>query len=178
MLIRVLVSIAVLAFLTVPLSAQDYTKAEVFGGFSIISPGDSHLYGWQASVAGHVTPRFSLVGDFGGAYRNITVGTTSIDARAYSFLGGPRVSFPSDTVSGFVHGLAGVTNVGGSAAGAGASVNGFQLALGGGVDVKAGNRLRIRVIQLDLLTSRLLGDWGVDARLGFGVVIPFGQRRR
>jgi hypothetical protein len=176
MLIRAAFAVLTLLVLSVPLSAQVTPKAEVFGGFSLISPGDNHLYGWQASVAGHLNPSFSLVGDIGAGYRTLTVGSLSVDASSYTFVGGPRWNFRGQKVTGFAHVMAGGTNVRGSVSGIGGTVNAFTLATGGGVDVNAGDRIRVRVLQFDLLTNFTSGASGHDARFGFGLVIPFGRQ--
>jgi hypothetical protein len=177
MLIRAFVVVLWLGLVSLPLSAQEAPgtpKAEVFGGFSIASPRDYYLYGWQASVAGHINSKFSLVGDIAGAYGS---GGSSPDVSTYTFLGGPRWNVRGQRVSGFMHAMAGLTTLRGSLTGyIGPGSNAFAFAAGGGIDVKAGQRVWIRVIQLDVITDYSADAAGTGTRFGFGVVIPFGQR--
>ena len=50
------------------------------------------------------------------------------------------------------------------------------MGFGGGVDVSAGDRLSIRVVQADWLPSRFSGTWiKNNVRFGFGVVYKIGS---
>lgn len=154
-----------LVFASGSLWAQDQPKAEVFGGFSIYtlaSAGDRTTSpGWQASVAGHLTPRFSVVGDFGGQYEE--------GDSVYQFLGGARVTERMEKASLFGHALFGGSRFGGED-------TVFTMAYGGGVDVNATDRIGIRVIQFDWLPLRSAGRWFNNSlRFGFGVVYKFGS---
>jgi hypothetical protein len=51
------------------------------------------------------------------------------------------------------------------------SENGFSLGFGGGIDVNAGERMAIRVVQFDWAPSRFSGEWETNViRFGFGIV--------
>ena len=71
---RIAVSFVVMSvlFLALPASAQDYPKAEIFGGFSFASVDDpidierEAFLGFQTSFAGNFNKSFGIVGDFGG----------------------------------------------------------------------------------------------------------------
>src|SRR5258705_11145352 len=57
--------------------AQDYPKAEVFGGYSFLPADDrlsfrsacgANLHGWNASVSANLSSWFGLTADFSGHY--------------------------------------------------------------------------------------------------------------
>jgi hypothetical protein len=163
--------ILAVVFVLVPASlwAQDVAPAEVFGGFSVYTVSDSGLrttpVGWQASVAGHLTPRFSLVGDFGGQYKD--------GGHVYQYLGGVRITERMERASVFGHALFGASRSGGDNV---ISENAFTMAYGGGVDVNATDRFGIRVIQFDWLPVHTEGVWVNNSlRFGFGIVYKFGS---
>jgi len=167
-----MVLVAVLVLAPVSLWAQD-AKADVFGGFSWLSlGGDSSLtapnrynpMGWQASVAGHMNNKFSIVGDVGGQYKD--------GGKIYEFVGGPRMTHRLDKASVFAHAMFGGNHV---SAGTFSS-NGFSMAYGGGVDVTAGEKMAIRVIQFDWAPAHNDGVWQKNIiRMGFGVVYKIAK---
>ena len=166
---RLVLVLTVMAVL-VPTSlwAQD-NKADIFGGFSILSLSDSvdrtTAPGWQAAVSGNVTPMFSIVGDFGGQYKD--------GGSAMEYLFGPRATHRTDKASLFGHALFGGTHF---SDGGG---NHFTMAYGGGVDVNAGDKMAVRVVQFDWMpikNSGTGGGWSKNSiRLGFGVVFKIGS---
>lgn len=165
-LMMLLTAIAVL----VPASlwAQDVPKVEVFGGFSVLTnkSGTTRTTspGWQAALAGNVNEMFSLVGDFGGHYKN--------GGNAFEYLGGPRVTHRMEKTAVFGHALFGGTRFGGG----GTSVNGFTMAYGGGLDVAAGDNLAVRVVQFDWTPTKVSGVWSKNSlRFGFGLVWKSGS---
>jgi opacity protein-like surface antigen len=182
----VMVFSAVIALLPAALFAQEVPTAEVFGGFSTSSLGGSNQhYGWVGAVAYNVTSEFGLVGDFGGLY-NTEEGTGFKDVnRAHTFLFGPRYSARADKATGFVHFLLGAaknTNkfTSGSTTTTTKDTN-FALAIGGGMDINAGEKIKVRVLQIDWIPVKInppspaTSFWSKDnIRLGFGVVFGFG----
>lgn len=136
------------------------------------------LNGLNTSVTGYLSPRFGLTGEFSFYQRardtqgnNTVVGTTGTfnnetRTRRFNFLGGPTVKFRNESrVEPFVHGLAGVANTRFRARSQNqttgttgtttternftTSSTDFTVAVGGGLDVKVGDRLAIRAIQVD-----------------------------
>ena len=157
-----LVMILTAAIVLVPVSlwAQDTPKAEVFGGFSLLSFGAAAtgplLPDGKAQSPGTSMRSFRIVGDFGGHYKD---GGSSLE-----YLGGPRYTHRVEKAAVFVHALYGGTHF---SDGGG---NHFTMAYGGGVDVNAGENMAIRIVQVDWA---LLKDvtWRKDnVRFGFGVV--------
>jgi len=97
--IRVLGLVCLLVLvLALPASAQDYPKAEIFGGFSFAIVDDpidferEAFLGFQTRFAGNLNKSFGIVGDFGGHYRALDLG-----GRAYEFMVGPRFTSSSSS---------------------------------------------------------------------------------
>lgn len=206
-----------LVLLVMPLvaTAQDYPKAEIFGGFSIfngslaigghddissiLGTGNGHIppgwslegntlrrnerdqfYGFQVNAAGNFHEKFGLVADFGWQHKDLYGESFEV----YEYLFGPRFSMRADRATVFAHALFGGTGLqyGGSeylfdfSADDDFSDNSFAMGFGGGVDVNAGNRFAIRVVQFDWTPNRMSGDWSASHfRLGFGIVYKTGN---
>jgi hypothetical protein len=132
------------------LAAQDYPRAEAFGGYQFThlgGGGDVNLNGWNASVTGNLNKTFGVTGDFSGAYKTIS----GVSAHVYTYAGGPVVSFNHDgKINPFVHGLFGGARFGASLSGVGSGVtNGFTMMLGGGADAKLNERFAVRLFLPD-----------------------------
>jgi hypothetical protein len=174
--------------------AQDYPKAEIFGGISILSgslaigdyneiasrlgtdsggipPGwdlednllrrndREQFYGFQANVAGNFREKFGIVADFGYQYNDLNGQRLAV----YEYLFGPRFSIRADRATVFAHTLFG---------GNGHHSGGSKYL----IDVNAGNRLAIRVVQFDWIPNRMGGEWSTgEIRLGFGFVFKAGN---
>lgn len=164
-------------------AAEDYPKAEIFGGYSFLladTPVDSmNLHGWNASVAGNITSWLGVVGDFSGHYGSPSVfgfNIPFVDVRAHSFLFGPKLAYRgNDKITPFGHFLIGVTRV--DALGFGDQA--FAGAIGGGLDVRLSDSLAIRAFQADYFMTRFdEGPWNDNARqnnfrLSAGIVLRF-----
>lgn len=168
---KFLLAIALLGVFCLSLSAADAPKAEVFGGFSIVSSdlGAGSLinrqtfYGFQANAAFNFHKNLGIAADFGGHYKGVAGETI----HAYEFLFGPQASLRTEKATVFGHALFGGANIGVS----GGSDNGFAMGFGGGIDVNAGKRFAIRVVQFDWIPTRFSGVWVNDnVRFGFGIV--------
>jgi len=184
----------------------DYPRVEVFGGFSfglieatapVVNTLDHEpTIGFQAAVTVNVNRTLGFVTDFGGLWGDLpfTVfgGGSSGGGtfRTLHIFAGPRFTKRMDDVTVFVHALPGFARqlqterferfFFGPTTTTSTS-NGFALALGGGIDVKAGQHLAIRAVQIDYLYLPDLAESpsGVtertnNLRFGFGVVWQFG----
>jgi hypothetical protein len=178
---RLIIVIAAMAvLLPVSLWAQETPKAEVFGGFSILTIKDSGArvtpMGWQASVTANLNERFGVVGDFGGQYKDDATDCPSCSF--HSFLGGVRVGHRLEKATAFVHALYGGTRL----SSGGASETDFTMAYGGGVDINTSEKLAIRIIQFDWMPIRTTSSTGGKEwvnnvmRFGFGVVFKSSPR--
>ena len=97
------VSVSVLLW-TISLAAQEYPRAEVFGGYSYLNIDTNNSLssrqsanGWEASVSGNFTRIFAVEGSVAGYYKTYSIdltsvglGTPSVPVRDYAFLGGAK----------------------------------------------------------------------------------------
>ena len=107
---------AVLFGIAVSASAQDFPKAEIFGGYSYgnfqVLSKRSGLNGWNASATVNIYRWFGLTTDFGGLYGGkgsevivfpppIGTETESLKEHSYTFLFGPQFAYRTGKLSGF-----------------------------------------------------------------------------
>ena len=156
---QLMIFAVVLGLLSLPLVAQDFPKAEIFGGYqySHFEPG-VNANGWNASLAGNVNRWFGVAADFSGAYKS--------GEHVHTYMFGPVFSARSDKVTPFAHALFGGASGGGA--------NAFAMAFGGGVDVKVADKVAFRLIQGDWLVLSSEGFTSKkNARISTGVVFRF-----
>jgi hypothetical protein len=180
---KVIILVMFASLLSLPLVAQDYPKAEVFGGYQFLHLGgngtDVNANGWNASLTGNFNSWFGVAADFSGAYKTLNVAGVNVDTKLYSYAGGPVVSLNSKgKVNPFVHALFGGARATGSASfggnSASASENGFTMMAGGGVDAKVNRMFAIRVVQADWVYYRFSGDSeSHNVRISTGIVLRF-----
>jgi hypothetical protein len=165
-----LTTIVVVCLFSFPLMAQDYPKAEIFGGYQFVHSEGENLNGWNASLTGNVNRMFGVTGDFAGAYKTIS----GIDFKVYTYTGGPVVNLNhGGLVNPFVHALFGGAHFTGSTSGASGSVNGFTMLYGGGADVKMSKLIALRG-QVDWVYFHVSGvSSSKNVRLSTGVVLRF-----
>jgi opacity protein-like surface antigen len=172
------------AALAIPAAAQNTPQAEIFGGYSYLRlnpgqgiSGENIPAGWHASVAGNVNDWFGIVGEISGHYKDI--GGVSANAHAFTF--GPRFSSRSnEKFTPFAHATFGGTRIG-AGLGGGASDTAFTWTLGGGVDVKASDRVAVRITQFDYVATRFDvtgtgATWQHNFRWSAGVVLRVGSK--
>jgi opacity protein-like surface antigen len=144
------------------------------------------VHGFNASVAGFFSHAFGIKGDF-SFHRNkdsarIVDGSNSLDSRVFYFMAGPTFKFRNASKVGpFVHALAGgahtrfdvetVRVVAGTTqrGRSDTSSTNFAVGIGGGLDIRLGDRLSLRAIQVDY-TPIFLRDRSVEI-LGDSVVV-------
>jgi opacity protein-like surface antigen len=155
---QLVILVASLGLLSLPVMAQDFPKAEIFGGYQYTHLEPSlNANGWNMSLTGNFNRSFGIAADFGGAYKNGTHVST------YMF--GPVVAARTDKVTPFAHALFGGASGGGNA---------FAMAFGGGVDVKVADHVAFRLIQGDWLVFRSEGFTSKkNVRISTGVVFRF-----
>lgn len=170
--------------------AQDYPKAEVFGGYSYFraNPEGFNLNGWNASVTGNITPWFGIEGDFSGHYGNPSDEFGSIpgiDINHHTLMGGPRLSFRAGSITPFAHFLIGAARAGTSDELFGKTSDwALGTVVGGGVDIHVSKSIALRVAQVDWLMTRFDTDpdffYGYDERqnnfrFSAGIVFKLGE---
>ena len=187
---RMVMFAAVLLVCGVSAKAQSsYPKAEIFGGYSYLNvEGDDtigvdrqHLQGVGFSLAGNLSKKIGITGDFSyNVKNNIEVGPFAVDLNAFYFLFGPRFSWRGEKATVFgqalVGGVRSKTHLKGFGAG---RETDFAMGFGGGVDVRVNKTIAIRAFQADYLPTRvtdLLDDkkWSHHFRAQAGVVLTLG----
>lgn len=163
---KLFVVLGVVLLAGLPALAQDYPKAEVYGGYQFLSVGNGGRInapiGFDFNVAGNVNKTFGIVGDFGANFKS--------GFKLYSYTGGVRFNGRGEKVTGFGQFLAG-----GATLSNGGSVSGLALAFGGGADVNINSKWAIRVVQADWVLARFSGVWTTSTfRVGAGVVYKVG----
>jgi len=167
---RSLLFIAVCLLMSLSAVAAD-SKADLFGGYQYTRLDGVNLNGWNAALTGNFTEHLGVTADFSGAYK--TVSGVSTKTLTYTF--GPVVSGRKDApFVPFAHALFGGVHTSGSLGGVSASVNGFAMLIGGGVDFKMSDRLSIRAGQFDWMSLRANGNTdNNNFRYSAGVVFHF-----
>ena len=170
--------IVVVGLLSVPLMAQDYAKAEIFGGYeyerlnNVVNSGvNINGNGWEASLTGNFNRYLGVTADFGGAYKTIS----GVDTKVYTYTGGPVFNLNHEgTINPFVHALFGGAHASASASGAGSgSSNGFTMMYGGGADIKMSKLVALRG-QADWVYFHFSGvSLSSNVRIAGGIVLRF-----
>jgi hypothetical protein len=188
--------VILLAVLSTTGNASAQTERfELFAGYSALrnfsSGAVQHfdtMHGWNTSLTINIKPWIGITADFGGNYNGrrlyldmfVINDQPVVGYREYKFMThramvGPQVKLRSGCWEPFSHALFGVNRVSNEAmppfTGAGHDT-GFAWVLGGGLDIRLSERVRMRLIQADYMRSRTsLGDEGL--RTSFGLVFPF-----
>lgn len=149
--------------------------------------------GFNVSITGNITRYFGLKGDFSGHFKNKNFPVTGaasvdVDSSVYNFLGGVQIKDNSKETrfKPFAHALIGAARVRNKvefSSGFCAAVvpspcptnfteseTGFAGALGGGLDIRAGRRIDIRVIQFDYNPTTAFDSTQHNFRIGAGIV--------
>jgi len=156
--------------------AQDFPKAEIFGGYQYIrvNPGGgsaaSNCQGGAGSVAGNLNHWFGVVGDFGAC--KVTGLPSGTSAHLVNYLFGPKLTYRSrGKLSPFAQVLFGGERISGSASG----LSSFAMAFGGGADYEMTNHVAIRLIQAEYLYTKFGGTRQNNARISAGIVYRWGK---
>lgn len=130
-------------------------------------------FGWTAAVGGNLTGHFGLEANVGGNYWHSPVSVVGINY--YQFLGGPRISFPGERITPFVHFLVGLTHANADLLSHNiVTGNALTLMPGGGLDINLSRHLAIRAFQADWQALHSNGEWGYkNIRIGGGLVVRF-----
>jgi opacity protein-like surface antigen len=172
--------------------ATDDPKNELFGGYSFhsadintltIDPHRTSQNGVNVEYTRYVTKNLGFTVDVSAHfYRNtnpIPGGTFTSQRDQYYVLAGPQYKRHSeDRVQPFVHALFGATIFHGltTSVTPGGNVftmddvNGFGMALGGGLDVRVNKHFEVRLIQADFTPTHLGPGWQTNYRIGVGVI--------
>lgn len=208
-------SIVLLLFLPSVVSAQTGSDSvplvEVFGGYSYLrtdlNPNfpffgrveiDKNMHGWNASATVNVNKWLGVEADFSGHYGPtfdefgfVQNPRSNLRQHHHTFLFGPKITVRNNSrFTPFGHILFGVAKTQATLTGldefVGVTDKGFAMVMGGGLDIKLGDRVAIRAAQVDHLEGRLFSDFNFtltlkrlpqdNIRFSTGIVINFGRR--
>lgn len=148
------------------------------------------FHGFNTSITGNVSRYVGLKFDFAGHFKNENFpfggGSIDLNSRLYNFLGGVQIKNNASEVTfkPFAHALVGVAHsrnrVRANDLGCVAifpdpcnfteTDTGFAGAIGGGIDIRASDRVDIRVVQFDYNPTRLFDSTQHNFRIGVGIV--------
>jgi hypothetical protein len=154
---------------TVIASAQEYPKAEIAMGYSLVRYSTTGVLeqftanGASANLAYNFSKHVGFVADFGG-YNNNNIRGFDVDNTMFTYLFGPRFNTHGERVNVFGQTLLGGAHISGSAGplffpgtvttGAEESNNSMAFLIGGGFDVNVSKHVAIRPAELDYLLIR------------------------
>ena len=187
MTIRSLFAAFFLLLVSLPLHAQDMSRAEAALSYTYVHTnappngcGCFSMNGGSGSFGFHFTHSFAAVADFSVVHAG-NVDSTGLDLTLTSYLFGPRFSFRPErrfvpygqVLAGGVHASGGLTPTNASG---GAAANAFAATVGGGLDIRVTHHLAIRPIQAEYYVTKLpngVNDHQNNLRIDSGVVIRF-----
>jgi opacity protein-like surface antigen len=176
-----LVAVLLLSISAIAAAADDFPKAEVFGGYSFVrcNPGytndtSCNLNGWNASVAFNANKGFGFVADFGGAYGSVEpYAGYNVDLKIHSFLFGPKVAMRTEKITPFAQALFGVSHT--KYSDDDNTYADFTMALGGGLDLNVHKNMAVRLAQAEYITTQVSGVRFNHFRYSAGVVFQLGK---
>ena len=160
--------------LILPVAAR--AGGDVFGGYSFERADALNRHGWNVSLGVGLRGPLALEADGSGHYGS----RDGVDRDQLTLMGGARFSLlRGGRTTPFVHALVGLLR---EKAGIsildvtiGENENRFGMLLGGGVDVKAGERFAVRLLG-DYERSSKEGDVQGGFRVSVGAALRFGAR--
>lgn len=208
---KTLFCIVALNCIPLSLLAQGTPQVEVFAGYSYLRAKDSlseriNQNGWDVSAAANFNRSLGVVADFSNHYgsRSNVFAPIGSRGKGLTFLFGPRYTYRTvPRLTPFAHALFGgiranqlvppaTINLPGGGIGlvpgpgcttllCYQTVTSFAMALGGGLDVKATDRIWVRAFQVEYFRANLTNANGTsaaqnDVRISTGVVFRFGKR--
>ena len=167
-------ALALVACTPLPCAAQEFARAEAFGGYAFARDDDRNMHGWNGAVTLNLRTWLGVSADISGEY--VALGAT--DRARFAVLAGPRVSPWRGRFTPFAYALAGAFHTRSNLEFLSVSVSEGETdpgaALGGGVDVRLSNRWFAEV-KADAALIRSRGRTESYPRLFGGLGLGFGR---
>ena len=152
------------------------------------------FHGFEVSATGNLTRYFGLKADFSGHFKSENfpipgspTAIVDVNSRLYNFLGGVQIkdNASESTFKPFAHALVGAAHARNRVdfspdvciaispspcTDFTVSETGFAGAFGGGIDIRASDRIDVRVVQFDYNPTRLFDSTQHNFRIGVGIV--------
>jgi hypothetical protein len=182
-------------------SQEGYSRVEVYGGIgygnlsSVTLASRKHSAGWGAAFTYNLSRYVGLTADFSGYYNpecseqdfncflDVLRTQRIEDYSQHHFLAGPRLVAPVGNKRFFFHVLLGGARTHSSIFDLNTLVEtratagpNFAIASGGGMDWSFGDRLAVRLFQVDAVRVHESGGWRTNVRVQGGIVVRFGAR--
>ena len=177
-----LIAVFVMGF-SVTAIAEDFPAFELFTGYSyfrFVPEGSSNdLQGWNIAVSFNKNQYSALVADFTGNYGKYNDRFNELEDRqvkVHSFLFGPKFTLPEGRYVPFVQTLVGVYHINRGGVPRRNTENDFGCAFSFGLDIEAGEKMRVRPFQAEYVVVRSKGIFQSDIRVSSGVVFKVGTR--
>ena len=157
---------------------KPFPRAELFGGYNYVhlDGGAGWMDGWNAAISRNFHQTVGIKAELTGLYAKNTL-YNGVRYNAYSFMAGPEFSGRGRSFMGFGHVLFGVAHFGESAPLFGvritSSVNGFAMAIGGGIDWHGQRKIAWRIAQIDYVPFLADGYIYSNIRISTGIVARF-----
>lgn len=152
----------VLLLALLPQQAAAQKPFEISGGYAPVHDLRDEVTlpaGWMAGAALDLTPAFSVVADFSGQYKTISLFTGDARLSVLSAMGGMRASARVGPLTEFGQVLAGVVRTSGSAYGSTTTGSSFGVQPGVGIDYPQTGRWGARAeLDVRLLTAQTDGQ--------------------
>jgi hypothetical protein len=159
-----------------PCAAQEFARAEAFGGYAFARDDDRNMHGWNGAVTLNLRRWLGVSADVSGQY--VALGAT--DRARFAVLAGPRVSPWRGRFTTFAYALAGAFHTRSTLKFLSVSVSEGETdpgaALGGGVDVRVSGRWAAEV-KADAALIRSRGRTDSNPRVFGGLVVQFGGQQ-
>jgi hypothetical protein len=190
---KLVIWVALCAIPAIPLCAQDFPRAEIYGGYQLLldddyflTNTDPQLNGFAAAAEINIARFFGIATELGYGKSTFNVLDKSYDRSHISLLVGPRFSRRAQRARYFGHILIGLCYEASDntlASPPRISTNNFAFAVGGGMDLPLGNRIAIRPFQLDVVSTKHERASGFEHKLyqmryTGGIVIKLGSVHR
>lgn len=173
--------LVLLPLLLLPVSAwaDDIPRYEVFAGYSNLAANVNNssidMNGVNGSFQENLNSWFGGALDISGHFGTENGFKVNTESAMY----GPVFSYrKSKTITPFAHALLGAVRGSPDYLGISKSEERFGAYLGGGLDLKVGPGVSLRLIQVDYLLSRFSNSSQDNIRLSAGIVFTLGRKKK